>query len=98
MLQTGVIACIVVAVGLILFAMYYLLRIKFIEFALPDFIMNSFGWIISGIFFIRAIGDFKYVGFTKKIRDTEFAKLDTLIYSKLCLVIAILGFMIEAMS
>ncbi|MFJ7666753.1 DUF3995 domain-containing protein [Lysinibacillus sp. NPDC097195] len=41
------------------------------------------------IFFIRAIGDFKYVGFFKKITHSLFARNDTWFYSPLCLLIAI---------
>jgi hypothetical protein len=37
----------------------------------------------------RAIGEFKYVGFFKRVRGTRFAKLDTLLYSPLCLLLAV---------
>lgn len=47
------------------------------------------GWVVAGIFLLRAIGDFRYVGFSKKVRGTLFAKRDTLIYSPLCLFISI---------
>jgi Protein of unknown function (DUF3995) len=36
----------------------------------------------------RAIGEFKYVGFFKRVRDSRFARLDTFIYSPLCLLLA----------
>jgi hypothetical protein len=42
---------------------------------------------IAIVMFIRAIGDFKYVGFFKKIKGTIFAKNDTYYYSPLCLLI-----------
>lgn len=45
--------------------------------------------VISVIFLIRAIGEFKYVGFFKKVKGTLFAKNDTLFYSPLCLLISI---------
>lgn len=41
-------------------------------------------------FFLRASGDFKYVGFFKKIRTTKFARMDTKLFSPLCLLIAVL--------
>lgn len=97
-LKTGVVSCLVVAIGLLVFATYYLVRAKFIELPLPDIILNSFGWIISFIFLLRAIGDFRYVGFTKKITDTTFARLDTAYFAKLCVLIATLGFIVEVMS
>jgi len=37
------------------------------------------------VFLFRAMGDFRVLGFFKKERNTEFAKLDTRIYSPLCL-------------
>ena len=44
---------------------------------------------IGIIMLIRAIGDFKYVGFFKKIKTTTFAQNDTRFYSPLCLLISI---------
>lgn len=38
---------------------------------------------------LRAIGDFRLVGFFKRVRHTRFARLDTTVYSPLCLVLAI---------
>lgn len=39
--------------------------------------------------FFRAIGDFRLVGFFKRIRGTRFAYLDTAVYSPLSLLLAI---------
>jgi hypothetical protein len=36
----------------------------------------------------RAVGDFRYVGFFKRVRDSRFATLDTRVYSPLCFVLA----------
>lgn len=36
----------------------------------------------------RAIGDFRYVGFFKRLGDEPFARLDTRVYSPLCLLLA----------
>ena len=55
----------------------------------------NFSWlghlrIAMGILFIvRAIGDFKYVGFFKSIKETPFAKMDTKYYSPLCAILGI---------
>ena len=43
---------------------------------------------------IRAVGDFKYVGFFKKIKGTTFAQNDTRYYSPLCLLISLNAFYI----
>jgi hypothetical protein len=37
----------------------------------------------------RAMGDFNYVGFFKRVRGTRFARMDTLLYSPLCLALAV---------
>lgn len=44
---------------------------------------------ISCIFFLRFIGDLKYVGIFKKYRHSKFASRDTCIYSPLCLLLSI---------
>jgi hypothetical protein len=52
---------VIVAVGL--FAMAALVAVKI---AL---------WLIAAIFFLRALGDFRYVGFFKRVPDSRFADL-----------------------
>jgi hypothetical protein len=37
----------------------------------------------------RAIGEFKYLGFFKRVTGSKFARLDTLLYSPLCLLLAV---------
>ena len=51
-------------------------------------------WFIPFIFIIRAIGDFRYLGFFKEVKSTEFGTMDTWLYSPLCLMISVLGFML----
>ncbi len=49
-------------------------------------------WLTRGlavVLLLRAIGDFRLVGFFKGIRHTRFARLDTVVYSPLCLALAI---------
>ncbi len=48
-------------------------------------------WIIAVSFLLRAIGDFHYVGFFKRVRNTRFARNDSLFFSPLCIVIAALA-------
>jgi hypothetical protein len=48
-------------------------------------------WLSCGLalgLFGRAVGEFKYVGFFKRVRGNRFATLDTLVYSPLCLLLA----------
>ena len=39
----------------------------------------------AGVLILRAIGDFRLVGFFKRMRGSKFARMDTLLYSPLCL-------------
>ncbi|MGU7769026.1 DUF3995 domain-containing protein [Burkholderia sp. MR1-5-21] len=50
----------------------------------------AFGIVaLALIFAVRAIGDFRYVGFFKRIRGSRFARMDTLCYSPLCAVLSL---------
>lgn len=48
-------------------------------------------WAIAALFAARAVGDFNYCGFFKRVRGTPFARNDTLVYSPLCAGIAALA-------
>ena len=61
---------------------------------LPRWFKNMGVWLIPIIFALRAIGDFKYIGFFKQVKSTEFAKLDTWFFSPLCLTIALAGLIV----
>jgi hypothetical protein len=83
-----------VAVGLCVVAAMLALRIGWLKppgFADDNIFIQIAAWVIAAVFALRAIGDFRYVGFFKRIRDTRFARLDTLAYSPLCAVLAILS-------
>lgn len=90
--------CAIVGFGLTGFGLFYLLQSGFIALALPDWLMNIIAWIIPTIFILRAIGEFKYVGFFKKIKNTEFGKLDSKLFSPLCFIIGVLGMLIQLMK
>lgn len=45
-------------------------------------------WALVLVFALRAMGDFRWVGFMKRHRGTEFARLDDVLYSPLCLLLA----------
>jgi hypothetical protein len=42
----------------------------------------------SPVFIARAIGDFRYIGFFKRVRNARFGRRDTVLYSPLCAVLA----------
>jgi len=58
--------------------------------SVQEFTLLTLGCAVCAvIFFIRAIGDFNYVGFFKKINHSQFARNDTWLYSPLCLFMAV---------
>lgn len=81
--ETLAVACLILIVSFILMAQ---------SESLPFFKANPFTeWsciICAFVFFIRAVGDFKYLGFFKKIKHSTFSEYDTWIYSPLCLYLA----------
>ncbi len=84
-LRTGILACLIVGFGLLGFAAFYISLTQAPVIELP-FSLETWGsWALAFIFNARAIGDFKQVGFFKKIKDTEFGKMDTRWYSPICL-------------
>ncbi len=84
-----------VAVFVMLIAITYLHEANFYDFQfLPEFIKEYGLTIFASIFFIRAVGDFKYVGFFKKIKSTKFGINDTKFFSPLCLFLALSGVLI----
>lgn len=88
----------IVGVGLTMFGLYYILKSGLINVNIPDWITEYGGWIIPSIFILRAIGEFKYVGFFKRIKQTDFGRLDTKFFSPLCLLIGIVGIIIKIME
>lgn len=51
----------------------------------PAWLPSFAGWSLAVVLLLRAIGEFRVIGFFKSIRNTPFARMDTLIYSPLCL-------------
>ncbi len=79
--------CFVVAVGLLGFGLLVLIKSKILTLTLPGWLQIYGLCAVAALFLLRAIGDFNYMGFFKKIKTTEFGRLDTLYYSPLCLLV-----------
>jgi Protein of unknown function (DUF3995) len=78
-----------VGVGLLLFGLIQL-GITTTIFSAIDFWVFRYGnFFIAFVFLARAIGDFKYAGFFKKVKGTPFAKNDSRFYSPLCLFLSV---------
>ncbi|MCP1123307.1 DUF3995 domain-containing protein [Bacillus sp. 3103sda1] len=79
-----------VAIAILCFAMILLAQSRYLFFWNASDYTKWGCMILAGIFFLRAVGDMKYVGFFKKVKGTKFSIYDTLLYSPLCLYIALI--------
>lgn len=94
-MMPGVVPTLIVAFGLLGFGFFILTQAGVLSLQLPQ-PLNRYGlWVIAGIFILRAIGDFNYVGFFRKIKQTKFGQNDAKYYSPLCLLIVVLTVIIE---
>jgi hypothetical protein len=79
------------AVGFVLLAFAYLVAAAagLVASGLPRALLSWPCYALALGLLARAVGEFRYVGFFKRVRDSRFARLDTLLYSPLCLLLAI---------
>lgn len=64
----------------------------------PAWLPAFAGWSLAAVFLIRAIGEFKMLGFFKSIKDTPFARMDTVVYAPLCLLLSGITFWMMVIS
>ncbi|WP_420317476.1 DUF3995 domain-containing protein [Ekhidna sp.] len=84
----------IVGVGLILFSIYYFSKFQGSQLTPNDTIDTIISWIIPSLFLLRCIGDAKFIGVFKKVKSTQFGKLDSQLIIPLCAMISILGLLI----
>jgi hypothetical protein len=82
-------ATIAVGIVLVLFAALVAVTGGLVPLALPRVVPVWLSYGLALGLLARAIGEFKYVGFFKRVRGSPFAKLDTLVYSPLCLLLSV---------
>jgi Protein of unknown function (DUF3995) len=87
--QPGPISTLVVAALLLLSAVLVLERAAIGPGLVPARLTFWGTWGLAAVFTLRAIGDFKYVGFFKRRRGTRFATLDTRYFSPLALALGL---------
>ena len=80
-----------VALALLLAMFTILGKLRLWGASFPQWIFYWGTWGIAFVFLLRAVGEFKYIGFFKRIRDTRFAQWDTCLFSPLCLLISIIA-------
>ena len=78
-----------VGVVLLLFAVLVAGTGGMVSVGLPAVALSWLSYALAFGLLARAIGEFRYVGFFKRVRGTKFARLDTLLYSPLCLLLAV---------
>ena len=79
------------AVGavLLLFSALVAATAGMIPVGLPRGALSWLSYALAAGLMARAVGEFKYVGFFKRVHGTKFARLDTLLYSPLCLLLGV---------
>ena len=86
-----------VAGGLLAFALLTVATTGlFSRWLAPRFVTIA-DYLIAAVFLLRALGDFRFVGFTKRVKGTAFAANDTAYYTPLCAVLG-LGSLLLALS
>jgi len=81
-------ATLAVAVVLCLFAGLVAATAHLIEVGVSQVVLSVASYLLALGLLARAIGEFKYVGFFKRVRASKFARLDTLVYSPVCLALS----------
>ena len=81
-------ATIAVGAVLVLFASLVAGTGGILSLGLPSFVLSWLSYALALGLLARAVGEFKYVGFFKRVRGSKFATLDTFVYSPLCLLLA----------
>lgn len=81
---------VLIIVGAFLMALIQLFVLFSFQIPIEYFLFGKRGLlVISALFLLRSIGDFRYIGIFRKIKNTEFAKTDARISTPLCLYISI---------
>jgi hypothetical protein len=78
-----------VALVLLLFAGLVASTVGMLSVGMSRTVLSWLSYALAAGLFARAVGEFKYVGFFKRVRNSKFARLDTLVYSPLCLLLAL---------
>lgn len=96
-LKPGPLITLIVAIIFSAMGLFYLYKVEQFPVAhswMPDW-LNRYGlWLLASVFLLRAVGDFRYVGFFKRVRNSRFAALDTRFYSPLCLFLSFNTFLL----
>jgi hypothetical protein len=87
-----------VAVSFFACALLVIVTFRFVPTLIPQKVLCWFTFGLALVFITRAIGEFRLIGFFKKVKGTTFARLDSTLYSPLSVAIAIGLFIIGSVS
>jgi len=85
----GPLSTLLVALALLACAALVGAAAGFIKTTVDPVVLQRMCYAVSALFLLRAIGDFRLVGYFKTVRGSRFAWLDSVLYSPLCLLMAI---------
>ena len=81
-----------VAVGLASCAVLVAASAGLVVSSSPAAWVTWLSFVLALVLIARAVGDFRLVGFFKRVRGTRFARLDSAVYAPLCLVLGLAVF------
>jgi hypothetical protein len=86
--EPSIAATLIVALGLALCAFLVAATAGLVRIPFPANWLQWLSYALSFALLARAIGDFRMVGFFKRVRGTRFARFDSIVYAPLCLLLA----------
>lgn len=89
-IRPGRVACGIVAAGLAACGYACIAFAGWAPSPLSRSVLRSVLWIIAALFLVRTIGDRKFVGLTRSVTGTAFARYDRWFYTPLCAMLAVL--------
>jgi hypothetical protein len=87
-IQPGRGSTLTVAAGLFSGALVLLARASVVRLPLPAPWVTRGTWGLVVLFGLRAVGDFRYVGLFKRVKDSPFARWDSRLFTPLCIAVA----------
>ena len=82
-------ATVAVGAALLLFAGLVAATAGAVSAGWPAVVLVWLSYALALGLLARAVGEFKYVGFFKRVRGSRFATLDSWVYSPVCLLLAV---------
>jgi len=89
-ISPGPVGTALVSVALFVAAALVAAAAGLIATSVPPILLKGAAGLLAFVFAARAIGDFNYVGFFKRVKGSRFAQRDTFLYSPLCVLLAAL--------